>query len=747
LVRFQVHDAQVPAGRLRVYDGARRLLGTAGVLGSGDRLYGELWLPLRGETTIVTELELPNRRGVWRGEHRLRTQPRWTLYWVAVADPARLLARLDALLPWQRAIEIALLREAGVGGNPLAVKTPLELLDHVAFLRIGQPARELEERFGIPISPVAVGPEEHLGLRASASSMAGIGVHYAILQKTPAGSLFSALEGRDGSRMLRAAVLPGGDPRDLGFAEDSRRMLHEIERLLTSSPFLLSPSYPRHAALLLTTEIDNDWGQLIRAVQQWNARFAFPRIVTGHADEFFSTVERGGGFRVARPGEPGQTTPFPEPATSRPATSLTSDHLTEATRRRRKAVAQRASEVLAPLNILLGAQVPGVEGFAHQLASAVEGTLVFNPSGVARTDVVTMPDGAERMVTDVPALGYVYLPDVDYGDGPPYLEPGDLAVVGQRFTVRLDQGSGAIASLYSRDDGLEWVRPHGQGINAVEGSRLSRVTRWRLPGIGNRLVAERSLLGATGNGEPHSLRTTITVYDGTPWVDIENVIEGSGGGPLRYGFDCEVEGGSISWETPGGYERQHPPAGPFAHLRWLRLESANGWALHLRAQDAPYAEVDRRGHLVSITPPPPHRSRYRLGEASPYALRDEPWLFGWSAEPFVSARVSGRGPAVLPTYDSVLRPDEVGVAVLGVTPAAAENDAVVYLQELLGFAREVTLRPGLLGFRQARQVDVLERDLGEATRVSDAGDVRAAVSIGANGVAAVRLMDLFLNRA
>jgi hypothetical protein len=182
LVRFEVHDAQVPAGRLRVYDGARRLLGTAGLLGTGDHLYGELWLPLEGDTRIVTELELPNRRGVIRGEHRLRTQPRWTLYWIAVADAARLLERLESLLPWQRAIEIALLRETAVGGNPLAVQTPLELLDHIPFLRIGQPARDLEDRFGIPVSPVAVGPEEHLRLRASASSLAGGGTGHACFE-------------------------------------------------------------------------------------------------------------------------------------------------------------------------------------------------------------------------------------------------------------------------------------------------------------------------------------------------------------------------------------------------------------------------------------------------------------------------------------------------------------------------------------------------------------------------------------
>ncbi len=63
----------------------------------------------------------------------------------------------------------------------------------------------------------------------------------------------------------------------------------------------------------------------------------------------------------------------------------------------------------------------------------------------------------------------------------------------------------------------------------VEGSRLRRATRWRLPGIGNRLVVER----VAGNRADVPLRTTITVYDDTPWVDIENVIEGRREAPLQ----------------------------------------------------------------------------------------------------------------------------------------------------------------------------------------------------------------------
>jgi hypothetical protein len=58
LVRFYVTDVDALAGRLRVYDQRRRLLGTAGVIRSGNGLYGELWLPLGRETTVQSELEI-----------------------------------------------------------------------------------------------------------------------------------------------------------------------------------------------------------------------------------------------------------------------------------------------------------------------------------------------------------------------------------------------------------------------------------------------------------------------------------------------------------------------------------------------------------------------------------------------------------------------------------------------------------------------------------------------------------------
>ncbi|MDH3478546.1 MAG: hypothetical protein OEO20_09600, partial [Gemmatimonadota bacterium] len=66
LVRFLATGIDAPAGRLRVYDRSRRLLGTAGVLPSNDGLFGELWLGVENQSLLVSELEAPGIRGIHR---------------------------------------------------------------------------------------------------------------------------------------------------------------------------------------------------------------------------------------------------------------------------------------------------------------------------------------------------------------------------------------------------------------------------------------------------------------------------------------------------------------------------------------------------------------------------------------------------------------------------------------------------------------------------------------------------------
>jgi len=129
---------------------------------------------------------------------------------------------------------------------------------------------------------------------------------------------------------------------------------------------------------------------------------------------------------------------------------------------------------------------------------------------------------------------------------PPRDDGATLEAQAGGFHVVLDPASGAIRSL-TTGDGAERVRPAGwSGLNQlvyVQGgahsalwtgrardelrtaptSRCTRRSSYRRaraapPGIGARLVVERTLQGCT------SVTTIVTLYDDLPWMDIVNRI-------------------------------------------------------------------------------------------------------------------------------------------------------------------------------------------------------------------------------
>ena len=730
LVRFVVRDTDAPAGRLRVFDqGGRRLLGTAGVLGAGGSLFGELWLPLQNTSRIISQLEMPGLSRPIRTAHSLTPRPQWTLHWVTIIDPRRLIDSLEQLPLWRRYAALATLQQLKVYGNPFPTPDQsLQTLDHVAFLRAAHPAHRLQRDFGIPMGSVALGSAQNLEMRASALALQNVSIPYAVSLNQGTGSVFHTLDGRDGSIVTAASLPPRSTVRDLLFTEGGDQMAREIERWLTETPAFIAPSYGTTVALILQTNLDDQLAQIAQAVADWNSRYAFPHITVGTPDDFFREAGRIIGSGIAQP-------PAPSSARSRPMPSA--DEL-EQTRDNRNA--QRISSVeqlLAPLNALLRSRAPGIRGIAEHLDIPLDGTLVLNPSPIPRTDIITMPSGSEQLATDIPGMGYAYLLGRSSSAPQPFVQLGTHSVFGQFLTVRLDPQTGAISSLYHRSDGREWVRPGSPGLNAVPGAVLEHVTRLRLPEIGMRLIAERR----TDRGR---LTTTVTGYESLPWIDITNEFHAERGNTAQYDYHFNVDRPHVSWETPVGFEEAVPPVGPVAHFHWLRLRSGDDWQVLFRGLDAPYAACDASGRIVSLAPT--GRSRYRLQLASPYARPDEPWHFGWSTEPFVVVPVAASSTrrGTLPRFGHLLAFDEPGVAVLGIKQADNGDGAIVYLQELLGATRQAKLAAGILGFRQARHVAALERHLGE---LPVSPEPAVTVSLPAHGVVVVRLLDLFIRGA
>jgi hypothetical protein len=730
LVRFVVTGTEDVAGRMRAYDQSGRLLGTAGVLGTEGRLFGELWMPVSQMTRFTSVLETPGSRTPVRTSHLLTPPRRWTLYWITVADPLDLATWLDRTATFGRAAALGVLQQSHAKGNPFQPsERPPELADHVAFLRCGTGARALEARYGIPASPIAIGESQALRSNAAALALAGAGVEYALLLDDPAGSLHTS-RSRDGSMVITASPPPGNSPDALRFGAGGDIMTRAVEDWLTTSSVLQSPSYALNATVVVSTEVEASHAGMQLAVEEWNRRFAFPRIAIGGVEGFFREAER-----VATP-RPLFSVSNPMPYREEPSLEA----LAAAKGNRQDDITHRINAVVEPINRALGSIREGLEGMAQRIEVPADGTLIFNPSPIGRTDLVTVREGREQLVTNVPGLGYVYLPDGALSTTDPYLEPGDAAISGQRFTVRLDLASGSVESLFQRDARREWANGRNGGINALAGATLARFTRIRLPAVGWRLIAER-------RSPWGDLRSTITVFDELRWVQIDNDIAAAPDAVVRYRFALPFSPSRVSWETPAGYEEQASPTGAFAHLRWIAVEADHDWRFMARGLDDPFARLESLESagdseagcsLTSLTSG--GVSRYRIDVSDPLDGLDQRWRFGWAGEPFVVQRAVRHEGIRIPSYGRLVSVDPAAL-VVGVKDADDGFGIIVFLQDMSGLSRTVRVASGILRFEFATRVDYAERDL-DTLPVED-GTIH--VGVRANGIAAVRLAQLSID--
>jgi len=460
-----------------------------------------------------------------------------------------------------------------------------------------------------------------------------------------------------------------------------------------------------------------DPGRAAPHVGEWNRRFAYPRIIPGGLDEYLAqTVAAAAPVGV----EPGSTPPD-------------AVQLERVTARRRTERAARVDRLLAPLVQRLDTPERGLAAVAAQFAFLVPGTLVFNPSPFDRTDVARLPDGAERLVTDVPAFGYVCVPGAGDGAGGARWTPSSeraLILRNANLAVDVDAASGALRWV-TATGGREWVSSGG-AWNTFPDAALIDAAAERNAAVGERLVLRRRI------ERGWRLTTTVTLYHHLPWLDIENVLEAPAGSTTACELQVALGQPAVRWEIPAGTLRAPAPVEQACPLRWLRLEAGPD-QVTIAGLALPLAAVGEDGRVrFTLTP---GASRMRMHASSGFSRAEDPWRAGWSVEPFGTAPVPGNGRARLPSFGRLIAVDQVGVILLDLRSARDGNGVIVLLQELLGAARDVTLGPGVLGFSGGWSVDFLERDLEPLPRLGASG---VAVPIAAHGVAAVRLTDVRL---
>ena len=431
-------------------------------------------------------------------------------------------------------------------------------------------------------------------------------------------------EGPDGSRVLHWRTDQFADGPRLGFDIGAAEMARHLADWLLSDPVLGVPSYPYDVAVLWGAASANGLvdERVVANVEEFNRHYAYPRLLAARPEDFIRAVERRFGPKL--PVRRGDTGCYREDGAASTARELARyraaqlaaraaellalwDEQTEpaaggASERIERRAEQRrqmwrdlllfgehtwgaATSVSDPDGEQTAAQweskrrcldrAAGVAG--AQVASALlriglsgpsgAGRVVFNASSWTRSDLLHVPDGAERrfgldgrdwpavdladgsalvVAREVPALGYVALAEGERAANPPLNEGATLEAQAGRFHVVLDPASGAIRSL-TTGDGKERVRPAGwSGLNqlvyvrggahsalwtdaapdalraaadlTLSQAELDSARRERLPGIGVRLLVERRLQGCS------SVATVVTLYDELPWLDIENRI-------------------------------------------------------------------------------------------------------------------------------------------------------------------------------------------------------------------------------
>jgi hypothetical protein len=727
LVRFFISGTAAPAGRLRLYDRSRRLIGTAGLLRVGDVLRGELWIDLDRPMTVTSELEAPGLGRVLRTPHRLVPPQRWTIVWLTAGDADEIRDRLDRLPPINRLVQQAIWREAGVIANPLAGADRLHTLDHVAFLQAGgDGAGSLAESLGLPLGSVALTDTLEALPASTPLALEGAGVPY--LVRRFGDDPFAWWQGPDGSRVLTVTLPAEADPTALGFGAAGDEMANRIEAHLHAVAWTRVQQREGESdavTFVVETQVTDRLPGMVAAVREWNRRYAHPNIVIGGAEDLERVAAHVPATIPTVPSAPGTVAgTAPDAAT-----------LLRLAAEREQAGRCRLREVLAPLATLMTEPAAGSDA-AQRIAAGIDtrapGYLVINPSPMRRTDTIVLPDGRLQLVTDVPALGYAFVLDegvaadtapIAVGDGPPTIE-------GLALSAQIDTASGAIRSLRYRDHWRQWAA--GRGLNAADTAIMLRGERQAFSGVGTRLVVQRH------SAYHGTFSSTIAMYDALPWIDIENRADAPERPSLAYGFDFALEDSTVRWEIPAGHAESIPPLNRLVHLRWLAVDGPSA-SLLFRGAQTPYVAVAAGTRLD--TPAAAGVARYRLHLTPETPSIAECASFGWSTEPLEVVPVSGDGEGHLPRFGTPVVLDQADAAVVGIEATADAGQAVVYIQNMAPDARLLTLGFGLLAWTEARRVDFRGREIPETvTPVPDGLAVEALPW----GVVAVRLEGLRL---
>jgi len=297
----------------------------------------------------------------------------------------------------------------------------------------------------------------------------------------------------------------------------------------------------------------------------------------------------------------------------------------------------------------------------------------------------------------------------------------------------------------------------------IKQAAFVRSRREKLPGIGVRLVTERTL-----DGFP-TLTSTVTLYDELPWVDIENRLTKTPAlskEALYVAFPFAFTKPVVDVEVPLGrmtVDKDQQPGSCrdwYCHAHWVWLHEATDGLLW-SAPDTPLFTLNdlfRGQWRRSIVPDGTlfayamnnywHTNyaaaqggavtfRYRISLLAPGDVA-EPVRRGWAAcDPlYVSASYTNDRAGPLVATDRALFYADKNMMIVGAKLADDGEGAIVKLLDIAGQARTVGVWPAAYQFKAARRTTIVEQNGDPLTLGSDG---KAPIDIAAWGVATARL--------
>jgi len=448
LIQVTVSGLDAPAARARVTDRRGQLVGSAGLLpdATGTLLAGEVWVPLSEPSEYQFDVEVGKAR---RAGRRIALSPprRWTLYWLSTnhtdigytdlqercleihrrnLDAA--LARLGRDPDYRWSAECALqiisyaenrdpertqalvqaLRDGKIGFQALFANLLTGILDHETAARMVWPAGLFarDNGLGFVSAQITDVPGQ---IATFPMILAASGVKYLASGPNPdrALPLLPEAEGRtngltgpwtsypqlywweapDGSRVLHWRNHHYGDGLRYGFDVGATEMGRRLSDWLLTNPALLAPDWPYDVALLYGMQWDNAPvdERMITNMEDFNRRYAYPRIVPGRAEDFFRDVENRYGPRI--PVRRGDTGLYWEDGAASTALELALF--------RRAQLALRAAEILALWDDRTGGDEGGAR--AADRRAAWRDALLFGEHTWGAAQSIDAPDSRQTV--------------------------------------------------------------------------------------------------------------------------------------------------------------------------------------------------------------------------------------------------------------------------------------------------------------------------------------------------------------